>query len=47
MVTRADERLGASVFTADEERSRKIAAQIDSGMVFINRPFGTAAELRT
>ncbi|MGF6483686.1 NAD-dependent succinate-semialdehyde dehydrogenase [Paraburkholderia sp. JPY419] len=37
--------LGASVFTADTERGERVAAQIDSGMVFINQPFGTAAEL--
>jgi succinate-semialdehyde dehydrogenase/glutarate-semialdehyde dehydrogenase len=37
--------LGASVFTADIERGERVAAQIDSGMVFINQPFGTAAEL--
>jgi succinate-semialdehyde dehydrogenase/glutarate-semialdehyde dehydrogenase len=33
------------VFTADIERGERVAAQIDSGMVFINQPFGTAAEL--
>jgi succinate-semialdehyde dehydrogenase/glutarate-semialdehyde dehydrogenase len=37
--------LGASVFTAEIERGRKVAAKIDSGMVFINQPFRTAAEL--
>lgn len=37
--------LGASVFTEDTERGERVAAQIDSGMVFINQPFGTAAEL--
>ena len=37
--------LGASVFTADTERGREVAGQIDSGMVFVNRPFGTAPEL--
>jgi succinate-semialdehyde dehydrogenase / glutarate-semialdehyde dehydrogenase len=37
--------LGASVFTANPERGRRLAARIDSGMVFINRPFGTAPEL--
>jgi succinate-semialdehyde dehydrogenase/glutarate-semialdehyde dehydrogenase len=37
--------LGASVFTADTERGERVAAQIDSGMVFINQPFGTSAEL--
>ncbi|MCO4882243.1 NAD-dependent succinate-semialdehyde dehydrogenase [Paraburkholderia caribensis] len=37
--------LGASVFTANTGRGEGIAAQIDSGMVFINQPFGTSAEL--
>jgi succinate-semialdehyde dehydrogenase / glutarate-semialdehyde dehydrogenase len=37
--------LGGSVFTADVERGRKIASQIESGMVFINQPIRTQAEL--
>jgi len=37
--------LGASVFTADLDRGRQIATLIDSGMVFINQPFRTSAEL--
>lgn len=37
--------LGASVFTADIERGRKVAARIESGMVFINQPAWTAAQL--
>lgn len=37
--------LGASVFTADIERGRKVAAKIDSGMVFINQPVWTATQL--
>jgi succinate-semialdehyde dehydrogenase/glutarate-semialdehyde dehydrogenase len=37
--------LGASVFTADTERGRSVAAQIDSGMVFVNQPAWTAPEL--
>jgi succinate-semialdehyde dehydrogenase/glutarate-semialdehyde dehydrogenase len=37
--------LGGSVFTADIERGRKIANQIESGMVFINQPIRTQAEL--
>ncbi len=36
--------LGASVFTADIERGRKIAAKIESGMVFINQPVWTASQ---
>ena len=37
--------LGASVFTADVEHGRRIAEQIDSGMVFVNQPAWTAPEL--
>lgn len=37
--------LGASVFTADIERGRTLAAQIDCGMVFVNQPAWTAPEL--
>jgi succinate-semialdehyde dehydrogenase/glutarate-semialdehyde dehydrogenase len=37
--------LGASIFTADIERGRAIAANIESGMVFINQPAWTAPEL--
>ncbi|MCE4370740.1 NAD-dependent succinate-semialdehyde dehydrogenase [Xanthomonas hortorum] len=37
--------LGASVFTADIERGRRVAAAIESGMVFINQPTWTAAQL--
>jgi succinate-semialdehyde dehydrogenase / glutarate-semialdehyde dehydrogenase len=37
--------LGASVFTADLDRGRAIAAQIDSGMVFLNQPAWTAPEV--
>jgi succinate-semialdehyde dehydrogenase/glutarate-semialdehyde dehydrogenase len=37
--------LGASIFTADVERGRKLAAKIDSGMVFVNQPVWTVAEL--
>jgi succinate-semialdehyde dehydrogenase/glutarate-semialdehyde dehydrogenase len=37
--------LGGSVFTADLERGRRVAAQIESGMVFVNHPTWTAPEL--
>lgn len=37
--------LGASVFTADIEHGRSVAAKIDSGMVFINQPAWTSPEL--
>jgi succinate-semialdehyde dehydrogenase / glutarate-semialdehyde dehydrogenase len=37
--------LGASVFTADTGHGRKVAIKIESGMVFINQPVWTAAQL--
>jgi len=37
--------LGATVITRDIERGKRIARQIDSGMVFINERTGTAPEL--
>jgi succinate-semialdehyde dehydrogenase/glutarate-semialdehyde dehydrogenase len=37
--------LGGSVFTPDIERGKRIADQIDSGMVFINHPTWTQADL--
>ncbi len=37
--------LGGSVFTQDIERGKQIADQIDSGMVFINHPTWTQADL--
>lgn len=37
--------LGGSVFGADIARAREVADQIDSGMVFVNQPAWTAAEL--
>ncbi|MFZ0706915.1 MAG: aldehyde dehydrogenase family protein, partial [Candidatus Korobacteraceae bacterium] len=37
--------LGASVITQDVERGKRIARQIDSGMVFINQVTGTAPDL--
>jgi succinate-semialdehyde dehydrogenase / glutarate-semialdehyde dehydrogenase len=37
--------LGASVFTQDIERGKKIADQLDTGMVFINHPTWTQADL--
>ena len=37
--------LGASVFTRDEERGRRVACRIDAGMVFVNHPTWTAADL--
>lgn len=37
--------LGVSVFTQDIELGKKIADQIDTGMVFINHPAWTQADL--
>ena len=37
--------LGASVFTLDEERGRRVADRIDADMVFVNHPTRTAADL--
>ncbi len=37
--------LGGSVFTRDIERGKRVAEQIDTGMVFINHPTWTQADL--
>lgn len=37
--------LGGSIFTKDEERGRRVADQIDTGMVFINHPTSTQPDL--
>jgi succinate-semialdehyde dehydrogenase/glutarate-semialdehyde dehydrogenase len=37
--------LGGSVFTSDIERGKRVADQIDTGMVFINHPTWTQADL--
>jgi succinate-semialdehyde dehydrogenase / glutarate-semialdehyde dehydrogenase len=37
--------LGGSVFTADEARGKRVASRIDTGMVFVNHPTWTAADL--
>jgi succinate-semialdehyde dehydrogenase/glutarate-semialdehyde dehydrogenase len=37
--------LGATVMTKDVERGKRIARQVDSGMVFINQATGTAPDL--
>ncbi|SHN00618.1 NAD-dependent succinate-semialdehyde dehydrogenase [Flavobacterium xinjiangense] len=37
--------LGCSVFTQDIERGKRVADKIDAGMVFINHPTGTKANL--
>lgn len=37
--------LGGSVYTKDIQRGRRVAEQIDTGMVFINQPTNSQAEL--
>jgi succinate-semialdehyde dehydrogenase/glutarate-semialdehyde dehydrogenase len=37
--------LGGSVFTAEVARGKRVASRIDTGMVFINHPTWTAADL--
>jgi succinate-semialdehyde dehydrogenase/glutarate-semialdehyde dehydrogenase len=37
--------LGASVFSADLDRARAVADRIEAGMVWINQPTGSSAEL--
>ncbi len=37
--------LGGSVFTQDVARGQRVASQLDTGMVFINHPTWTAADL--
>ncbi|WP_411847295.1 NAD-dependent succinate-semialdehyde dehydrogenase [Roseibacillus persicicus] len=37
--------LGGSVYTKDIERAKRVAEQIDTGMVFINQPTNSQAEL--
>ena len=37
--------LGGSVFTSDIERGKRVASQIETGMVFVNQPTWTAPDL--
>jgi succinate-semialdehyde dehydrogenase/glutarate-semialdehyde dehydrogenase len=41
----SDYGLGGSVFTRDIERGKRVASRIETGMVFINHPTWTAADL--
>jgi succinate-semialdehyde dehydrogenase/glutarate-semialdehyde dehydrogenase len=41
----SDYGLGASIFTGDEARGRRLASRIESGMVFVNHPTWTAPDL--
>jgi succinate-semialdehyde dehydrogenase/glutarate-semialdehyde dehydrogenase len=45
LANESDFGLGASIFTRDVERGLRLASGIDSGMVFINHPTWTSAEL--
>lgn len=45
LANESDFGLGASIFTRDEERGRRVADRIDTGMVFVNHPTWTAADL--
>jgi succinate-semialdehyde dehydrogenase/glutarate-semialdehyde dehydrogenase len=37
--------LGGSVFTQDIARGKRVASQVDTGMIFVNHPTWTTAEL--
>lgn len=41
----SDYGLGGSVFTRDIERGKRVASRIETGMVFVNHPTWTAADL--
>jgi len=41
----SDYGLGGSVFTRNIERGKRVASRIETGMVFINHPTWTAADL--
>ncbi len=41
----SDYGLGGSVFTQDVQRGKRVASRIDTGMVFVNHPTWTAADL--
>jgi succinate-semialdehyde dehydrogenase/glutarate-semialdehyde dehydrogenase len=45
LANNSDYGLGGSVFTQDIERGKRVAGRIDTGMVFINHPTWTAADL--
>ena len=45
LANESDFGLGGSVFTQDIERGKRIADQIDTGMVFLNHPTWTQADL--
>jgi len=41
----SDHGLGGAVFTRDIERGKRVASRIETGMVFVNHPTWTAADL--
>ncbi|MFG0287125.1 MAG: NAD-dependent succinate-semialdehyde dehydrogenase [Rhodopirellula sp. JB044] len=45
LANRSSYGLGGSVYTRDKERGRKIAEQIETGMMFLNQPTNSQAEL--
>jgi succinate-semialdehyde dehydrogenase/glutarate-semialdehyde dehydrogenase len=45
LANRSSYGLGGSVFTADTERGRRVAEQIETGMMFLNQPTRSQAEL--
>ncbi|WP_417745586.1 NAD-dependent succinate-semialdehyde dehydrogenase [Rosistilla oblonga] len=45
LANRSSYGLGGSVFTADVQRGRRVAEKIETGMVFINQPTKSQAEL--
>ncbi len=45
LANRSSYGLGGSVFTSDAQRGRRVAEQIESGMVFLNQPTRSQAEL--
>jgi succinate-semialdehyde dehydrogenase/glutarate-semialdehyde dehydrogenase len=45
LANNSDYGLGAAVFSSDLDRARAVADRIEAGMVFINQPTGSSAEL--
>ncbi|EMI52175.1 succinate-semialdehyde dehydrogenase (NADP+) [Rhodopirellula sallentina SM41] len=45
LANRSSYGLGGSVYTRDKERGRKVAEQIETGMMFLNQPTSSQAEL--
>ena len=45
LANRSSSGLGGSVYTKDVERGRRVAEQIETGMVFLDQPTNSQAEL--